>query len=71
MENNKITYKNIVKILDERFKKKNILYDHLHMSYNDYLKKVSIALYENFKRINTSESISDIFNRFLMHESEN
>jgi hypothetical protein len=38
---------------------------------NDYLKKVSIALYENFKRINTSESISDIFNRFLMHESEN
>ena len=38
---------------------------------NDYLKKVSIALYENFKRINTSESISDIFNCLLIHESEN
>lgn len=38
---------------------------------NDYLKNVSIALYENFKKINTSESISDIFNCFLMHESIN
>lgn len=43
---NKITYKNIVKILDERFKKKNILYEHLHMSYNDYLKKI-IYILEN------------------------
>jgi len=36
----------------------------------DYLKKVSSAIYENFKKINTLESISDIFNSFLMHESK-
>jgi predicted O-linked N-acetylglucosamine transferase (SPINDLY family) len=36
----------------------------------DYLKKVSSAIYENFKKINTPESISDIFNSFLMHESK-
>lgn len=39
-QSSKLTYKNIIQLLDSRFEKKNILYEHLYLSHTDYVSRL-------------------------------